>query len=221
MIAAEPLVRWNWIFQHRGVIGSRLVEHVILTLIAVGVGLAISFPLGVLAHRHRRVYAPVTWIAGWLYTIPSIALFVLLIPLTGLTVLTVEIGLVSYTLLILIRNVVAGLDGVPPDVRDAATGMGLTRAQMLWRVEVPLALPVIIAGVRVATVSTIGLVTVGALIGRGGLGSFILDGLRVFFNTEIIVGAGLSVVLAFLAEGVLLAAEHALTPWARTRAARA
>lgn len=218
LLGAEPLVRWDWVNDHLGLIGSRLVEHIVLTVIAVGIGLAISFPLGVFAHRHRRVYGPITWVAGLLYTIPSLALFVILIPVTGLTATTVEIGLVSYTLLILIRNVVAGLEGVPADVKEAARGMGLDRRQLLWRVEVPLALPVIIAGIRVATVSTIGLVTVGALIGRGGLGTFILEGLQVFFNTEILIGAILSVALAFVAEALLLGAQRVLTPWSRTYA---
>jgi osmoprotectant transport system permease protein len=216
----EPLVRWDWVFSHGGAIASRLAEHVVLTIVAVGIGLAISFPLGVFAHRHRSVYPPVTWLAGLLYTIPSLALFVLLIPFTGLTATTVEIGLVGYTLLILIRNVVAGLDGVPEDVKDAARGMGLTDRQMLFRVEVPLALPVIVAGIRVATVSTIGLVTVGALIGRGGLGQFILAGLQTFFNTEIFLGAILSVLLALVAEGLLLGMQRLLTPWAQARGVR-
>lgn len=220
MIAAEPLIRWSWIFDHKQIIASRLEEHVVLTLIAVVVGAAISLPLGVLAHRRRRLYPPITWLAGFLYTIPSLALFVLLIPLTGLTVVTVEIGLVSYTLLILIRNVVAGLDSVPSDVKEAARGMGLSDRQMLLRVEVPLAFPVIMAGIRVATVSTIGLVTVGALIGKGGLGQFILDGLQTFFNTEILLGAILSVVLAFVAEGILLSVQRIVTPWTRAAAIR-
>ena len=219
MISTEPLFRWSWITSHGGDIFMRLREHVVLAVIAVAVGLLISFPLGVFAHRHRKAYGPITWFAGFVYTIPSLALFVLLIPITGLTITTVEVGLVSYTLLILIRNVVAGLDGVPDDVKDAARGMGLTDRQILWRVEVPLALPVIIAGIRVATVSTIALVTVGAFIGIGGLGQFILDGLQTFFNTEIITGAVLSVILAFLAEVILLGSQRFLTPWTRgTRA---
>jgi osmoprotectant transport system permease protein len=219
--AGEPLVRWDWVNSHWGAIGARVAEHVMLTMVAVAIGLLISFPLGVLAHRRRRFYAPVTWFAGLLYTIPSLALFVLLIPITGLTVTTVEIGLVGYTLLILIRNVTAGLDGVPADVKDAARGMGLTPRQILWRVEVPLALPVIVAGIRIATVSTIGLVTVGALIGKGGVGQFILQGLQILFNTEIVVGALLSVLLAFVAEALLLGMQRALTPWARARDAKA
>jgi osmoprotectant transport system permease protein len=220
LLGTEPLVRWSWIFGHGSDILTRLREHVILTVIAVAVGLLISFPLGVWAHRHRRVYTPITWLAGFVYTIPSLALFVLLIPITGLTITTVEIGLVSYTLLILIRNVVAGLDGVPEDVKDAARGMGLTDRQILWRVEVPLALPVIVAGIRVATVSTVGLVTVGAFIGIGGLGQFILDGLQTFFNTEILVGAILSVAVAFAAETILLGSQRLLTPWTRAAGAR-
>jgi osmoprotectant transport system permease protein len=220
LLGAEPLVRWDWVSDHLGLIGSRLTEHIVLTVIAVAVGLAISFPLGVFAHRNQRWYGPITWVSGLLYTIPSLALFVLLIPATGLTATTVEIGLIGYTLLILIRNVVAGLGGVPQDVKEAARGMGLSDRQLLWRVEVPLALPVIVAGIRVATVSTIGLVTVGALIGRGGLGQFILEGLQVFFNTAIMLGAVLSVMLALVAEALLLGAQRFLTPWARAHAVR-
>ena len=220
MIGAEPLIRWSWIFNHKQIIASRLGEHVVLTLIAVVVGAAISIPVGILAHRRRRLYPPITWVAGFVYTIPSLALFVLLIPLTGLTITTVEIGLVSYTLLILIRNVVSGLDSVSSDVKEAARGMGFSDRQILFRVELPLAFPVIMAGIRVATVSTIGLVTVGALIGKGGLGQFILDGLQTFFNTEILLGAVLSLVLAFAADGLLLAVQRLVTPWARAATAR-
>src|SRR5439155_19010663 len=142
--------------------------------------------------------------------------FVILLPITGLSVTTAEIGLVSYTLLILIRNTVVGLDGVPEDVKEAARGMGYTNRQLLWRVEFPLALPAVVAGIRIATVSTIGLVTVAALIGRGGLGQFILEGLQTFFNTEILLGAVLSVALALVADGALLGAQKMLTPSSRT-----
>ena len=213
-LAAEPLVRWDWIAEHASDIGSRVAEHVELTLLAVAIGCAIAFPLAVLAHRRRWTYAPITWIAGTLYTIPSLSLFVILVPLTGLTAATVEIGLVSYTLLILIRNTVAGLASVPDDALDSARGMGFSSRQLLWRVEVPLALPVMMAGVRIATVSTIGLVTVGALIGRGGVGQFILEGLRTLFQTEIVLGAALAAGLALLADGLLLLIQRRLTPWA-------
>ena len=216
-LAAEPLIRWNWVGDHAPEIGSRVLEHVELTLIAVVIGFAISFPLAVLAHRRRWTYAPITWLAGVLYTIPSLSLFVILVPITGLSATTVEIGLVSYTLLILIRSTVAGLGSVPADVADSALGMGFSSRQMLWRVEVPLALPVIMAGVRIATVSTIGLVTVGSLIGRGGVGQFILEGLRTLFQTEIVLGAVLAAALAFAAEGALLVLQRSLTPWAKGR----
>lgn len=218
LLAAEPLIRWTWVRDHLGDIGSKVLEHVELTAIAVVVGLAISLPVAVYAYRHRRVYAPVTFVAGLLYTIPSVALFALLLPFTGLSTLTSEIGLVSYTLLILIRNTVSGLNGVPEDVKEAARGMGYTNRHILLRVELPLAVPAIIAGVRVATVTTIGLVTVTALIGKGGLGRYILLGLQQFFSTATIVGATLSVVLALFADGLLLAAQRVLTPWSRRKA---
>ena len=222
MILAEPLVRWDWVGDHTDDIYARLIEHGQLTVIAVVLGFAISFPLAVYAYRHRRVYTPITWTAGILYTIPSLALFVFLAPYTGFfSITTAEIGLVSYTLLILIRNVVAGLDGVPPDVRDAALGMGYSRRQLLWKVELPLALPVIAAGIRVATVTTIGLVTVTALIGKGGLGYFILLGFQQRFDTPLLLGAVLSVALSVVIDLLLLWAERALTPWTRRRAVKA
>ena len=196
---------------------SALWEHVQLTGIAVGIGLAISLPLAVLAYRHRRLYAPVTWTAGILYTIPSLALFAFLLPYTGLTFLTAEIGLVSYTLLILIRNIVAGLAGVPEDVRESARGMGYTPSQMLWRVELPLAMPLIIAGLRIATVTTIGLVTVTALIGQGGVGTFLLRGIQRFFFTASFLGTVLSVALALAADALLLLGQRRLAPWLRGR----
>ena len=219
-LAAEPLIRWNWVLDHlHGPadpnVLDKFLQHLELTVLAVVIGFAISLPIAVLAYRHKRLYAPVTFVAGLLYTIPSLALFVLLIPLTHLTTTTVEIALVSYTLLILIRNTVAGLNGVPEDVKEAARGMGHSDRQILWKVELPIAIPAIIAGVRVATVTSIGLVTVSALIGFGGLGQFILLGLQQFFSTPTIVGATLSVVLALVADGLLLGAEKALTPWAR------
>jgi osmoprotectant transport system permease protein len=221
LLGAEPLIRWRWVFDHLDQIWARLLEHVQLTVLAVAIGFAISLPLAVYAHRHRRAYAPITFVAGLLYTIPSLALFVLLLPFTGLTTTTAEIGLVGYTLLILIRNTVAGLDAVPADAKEAALGMGYTGRQLLWRVELPLALPVIVAGVRIATVTTVGLVTVTALIGKGGEGHFILLGLQQFFSTATIVGATLSVALAIVADLVLLGAQRFLTPWARSAKIRA
>lgn len=215
----NELFRWSWVVDNLDEIYARSLEHVLLTVIAVGIGFLIAFPLGVYAYRHRRAYGPIATAAGILYTIPSLALFAMLVPFTGLTTTTAEIGLVGYTLLILIRNVVAGLDGVPADAREAAVGMGYSPRQLLWRVELPLALPVVVAGLRIATVTVIGLVTVTALIGLGGLGHFILQGLERFFSTATIVGAVLSVLLAVAADRLLALVERLLTPWtSRARA---
>lgn len=212
-IQGEPLVRFEWIGNNLGVIGERLWEHIVLTAIAVSIGLLISFGLSLLIRWNGRLYLPITSVAGVLYTIPSLALFALLIPITGLSVLTAEIGLISYTLLILTRNIVGGLQSVPADAREAAIGMGYTASQLLWRVELPLALPVIIAGIRVATVTTIGLVTVTALIGQGGLGQFILLGIQRFFYTPLVVGAVLSIVLAVAADMLLVGVQRLAAPW--------
>lgn len=215
---SEPWLRWGWVQDHLDDIWAASREHVELTAIAVAIGLAISLPLGVLAARWRPLLPPVLWVTGVLYTIPSLALFVLLIPWTGLSRTTAEIGLVSYTLLILIRNVVAGLDGVSPEVRESATAMGYTNVGRLVRVELPLAAPAIIAGIRIATVTTIGLVTVTALIGQGGLGRLILQGLRLDFRTPLVVGSVLSVALAVAADALLIAVQRAVTPWQRRAA---
>ncbi len=215
MTEGEPLIRWDWIGSHLDEIGFRLLQHVELTAIAVTVGFIIAFVLSLLILRIPRIEGPVTWVTGTLYTIPSLALFALLIPYTGLTLLSAEIGLVSYTLLILIRNIVRGIRDVPADVIEAATGMGYDNSDRFWRVEVPLATAVIIAGVRVATISTIGLVTVTALIGQGGFGFLILIGIQRFFSTELIVGAVCSVSLAIFADAMLVLLQRRLTPWTR------
>ncbi|MEA2640319.1 MAG: osmoprotectant transport system permease protein [Chloroflexota bacterium] len=215
MTPDEPLIRPEWLQTHALDVLQRVLEHLELTGIAVGVGFVISFALGLWISRRPGAYAPITWVTGILYTIPSLALFALLIPFTGLSLLTAEIGLVSYTLLILIRGIVGGIRSVPAEVREAAIGMGYTGNQLLWQVELPLATVVIISGVRVATITTIGLVTVTALIGQGGLGFFILDGIQRLFSTPLIVGATLSVALAVAADGVLVLLQRWLTPWAR------
>ena len=210
--------RWDWVLDNRADVWLALGEHFYLTLLAVAFGFLISFPVGIYAFRHRRAYGPVTAVAGILYTIPSLALFAVLVPITGLaSTLTAEIPLVIYTLLILIRNIVAGLDEVSDDVKEAATGMGYTRRQLLWRVELPLALPSIVAGLRIATVTTIGLVTVTAIIGKGGFGYFILLGLTRTFSTAIVLGAVMSMLLAILADVLLLRMERLIAPWTRRR----
>lgn len=211
----------SWIPEHSALLTEKFLEHIQLTLIAIVLGFLISLPLSIYAYRHRSAYPYITSITGILYTIPSLALFAFLVPYTGLSTTTAEIGLVSYTLLILIRNIVAGLASVPGDAKEAAVGMGYTPRQLLWRVEMPLALPIIIAGLRLATVTTIGLVTVSALIGKGGFGALILTGFRTFDSTPLIVGAVLSVALAVAADAGLNAAERMATPWARVSRVRA
>ena len=213
----QPLVRWDWIADHLDDIWARTTEHVALTSIALIVGLVISMGLSLLAVRRRVTYNPITWFAGILYTIPSLALFAFLVPFTGLSILTAEIGLVSYTLLILIRNIVAGIDGVSPAVLEAAYGMGYSSRKAFWEVQMPLAIPVIVAGLRVASVTTVGLVTVTSLIGQGGYGAFILRGLRRDFLTEILVGIVLSVLLAVLLDLAFLYIERKMAPWAHRR----
>jgi osmoprotectant transport system permease protein len=211
----EPLIRWDWVLSHLGDVAQRLGEHLLLTGLAVLVGCLLALFLTIQILQRPRLYGPILGVSGILYTIPSLALFALLVPITGLSLLTAEIGLVGYTLLFLIRNAVEGVRSVPADVRDAALAMGYTPRQSRWRVELPLALPVIMAGIRVATVSTIGLVTVTALIGQGGLGYFILEGLQRFFSTPLIVGAVLSVALAVAADAALVLVQRWVTPWTR------
>jgi osmoprotectant transport system permease protein len=215
----DSLIWWDWVDRHRDEIKSATFEHLRLTVIAVAIGFAISGVLAVIALRYRWAYAPITWITGVLYTIPSLALFVMLVPWTGFTTLTGEIGLVSYTLLILIRNIVAGVDAVPPAVKEAADAMGYRPARRFVSVDLRLATPTIIAGLRIATVTTIGLVTVTGLIGLGGYGGLINDGIDRTFSTPIVVGAGLSVIMAIALDIGLAGLERLLTPWARRRVA--
>jgi osmoprotectant transport system permease protein len=213
--ATDPWINWDWLSNHIPLILTSLGAHVELTVIAVAIGLVISLPVGVLAQRRRLLRGPILTIDGILYTIPSIALFALLIPYTGLSTLTAEIGLVSYVLLILTRNVVVGLDSVPRDVVDAADGMGYRPFARLLRVELPLALPAIFAGIRIGTVTTIGLITITAVIGQDSLGQLILTGLTDSFHTPLVVGTVLSVALAFVADTALAIAQRIAIPWAR------
>ena len=213
LASSQPWVDWSWVADHQDLILQRLREHIELTVLAVGIGILIAIPLTIVSRRWRGLYPVVLTSTGILYTIPSLALFTLLLPWTGLTETTALIGLVSYTLLILVRNAVAGLDAVPDDVREAAAGMGLTPRRMLVSIELPLAMPAIMAGIRLAVVTTVGLVTVAALIGHGGLGHLILDGLNRRFRTPLVVGSVLSVALAVLADLLLLGAQRVMTPW--------
>jgi osmoprotectant transport system permease protein len=210
---ADPWVRWDWVHDHTDDIAAATRQHVELTLIAVAVGLVISFPLALIARRWRRTTGPILGFTGALFTIPSLALFALLVPFTGLSRTTAEVGLVICTLLILVRNILAGLDGVPDDVREAAHGMGYRPAGQLVRVELPLAVPVIVAGIRIATVTTIGLVTVTGLIGQGGLGAFIVEGINRDFRTPLVVGSVGSIALAVVADVTLAGVTRLLAPW--------
>jgi osmoprotectant transport system permease protein len=215
---SDSFIWWDWIDRHYDEIWDRTIEHLQLTGVALAVGFVVATALSLLALRFRATYAPITWLTGLLYTIPSLALFGFLLPITGLGTLTAQIGLVSYTLLILVRNMVAGIDGVPASVKEAADGMGYTRWRRFVSVDLRLATPAIVAGLRVAAVTTIGLVTVTALVGAGGYGVLIEDGLSRNFSTPIVVGAVLSVVMAVGFDLVLLGAERGLTPWARRKA---
>lgn len=215
------MIDWAWIAGHLDDLAFRTGQHLVLAGIAIGVGFAISFGLALWSVRRRGVYGPILAVSGILYTIPSLALFAALVPVTGLSVLTAEIPLVLYTLLIFVRSIVAGFDSVPPDVLEAAEGMGHGSGQRLRRVELPLAIPLVVAGLRLATVSTIGLVTISATIGErfGGLGFFILEGYRRSFPTEIYAGAVLSILLAVAADLSLVRLQRRITPWARVRTA--
>ena len=206
-------VRDNW----GDVLQPALVQHMKLTAIAVVAGFAIAFAAAIVAHHYRKFEGPFSFFSAVVYTIPSIALFQLLVPITGLGVLTVEVALVGYTLLILFRNVLEGLRATPPEVLEAAHGMGLTHRQTLWRVELPLALPAIVAGLRVATVSTIALATIAAVVIPEGLGRPIFIALRAYFKTEFIAAGVLAIALALAADLVLVGAQRLLTPWTYAR----
>ena len=212
---------WSWVKDNwSDVLWPALTQHIVLTLIAVVIGFAIAFTLALVAHRRRWLEPPVTITTQILYTIPSLALFQILVAFTGLTRTTVEIALVSYTLLILFRNTLTGLRGVPDEVRESARGMGLTPRQILFRVEMPLAVPSIIAGLRIATVTVISLATVGAFVNNEGLGVPIFAGIQQdVFKTEIYAAGFLAVALAIAADVLFLGAQRAATPWARRRAA--
>jgi osmoprotectant transport system permease protein len=210
----------DWMSKHWGdTLQPALVQHIELTLIAVGIGFAISFLLALVGFRYRLIDPPVGALSDFFYMIPSIAAFELLVPITGLTVTTIEIPLVSYTLFILYRNIVAGLNGVSAEVLESARGMGLTRAQTFVRVELPLAAPAILAGLRIAMVSTISIATVGALLIRDGLGAPIFDAISQpdIFRTELLAAGGLTIALALTADLLLALLQRAVTPWSRLR----
>ncbi|MCD0448240.1 ABC transporter permease [Actinocorallia sp. API 0066] len=213
MPEGEPLVRWDWIASHIELFGDLTVEHLKLSLLPILFGLLIAVPLGVLCARWGWLYPPVLTIANILYAVPSLALFLVLLDFTGLTIWTVVIPLTLYTLSVLVPNVVDGLRQVPEQTRQAAVAMGYTPLRRLVAVELPIAVPVIMAGVRVATVSNISLVSVGALIGIGGLGRLFKDGFDLQFTTPVFAGIVLIIALAVLFDFALVLLQRLLTPW--------
>ena len=215
-------IRWEWISRNADEIQARTIEHLALVSVSTALAVAIAIPIGVAVRGRRIPFATATGVAGILYTIPSLAMFAFLLPIFGIGFTPAVVGLVLYALLILIRNTAVGLEGVPASVREASIGMGLTPWQVLTKVELPLALPAIMAGIRLATVSTVGIATVAVLIGGGGLGSLIYsDGIqRALFLTPILVGAVCATVMAIVLDLLLVLAERLLTPWARARGAR-
>jgi osmoprotectant transport system permease protein len=210
---------WDWFKSNwHSQFVPALEQHIALTAIAVAIGFAISFALAVLAHRANWLIAPVTFLTSLLYTIPSLAAFEILVPITGINDYTVEIPLVTYTLLILFTNTLAGLSGVSAEVLDAANGIGLTKNQALIRVELPLALPTIMAGLRVAVVTVISLTTIAAFVEPKGLGKIIFDSLgNNAFNTGLLAAGVLCILLALLADALLAGTQRLLTPWAHAR----
>jgi osmoprotectant transport system permease protein len=213
-------IRWDWITDNADVILLAIWQHMILVVVPLAVGFVISLALAIWAVRKPVVYGPVTAITGILYTIPSLAAFAILVPIFGFSMLVAFVPLTTYTLLILFRNIVAGFQGVPSDVLEAADGMGYRPRERLLRVELPLAVPLMITGVRLAAVTLIGLATVASILGSsfGGLGQLITDGLQTFFPTKYVLGGVLSVLLALVVDLVLVRVERIATPWSRARA---
>lgn len=212
-------IRWDWIERHTDDVVALTVEHVQITVVSVLIAVAIAVPVGVAVRGRRVPFAAASGIADVLYTIPSLALFAFLVPFTGIGNTPAVVGLVAYALTMLIRNTVVGLESVPVSVREAAAGMGLTRRQALLRVELPLAIPAIMTGVRLATVSTVGIATIAVFVGGGGLGELIwTDGIqRQLFLTPIVVGTVCATALALLLDLLLVGAEKLITPWTRVR----
>lgn len=195
-----------------------LVQHIWITVVSVLIGLVVAFPLALIARRYRRLEGIVVGTTTAIYTIPSLALFALLLPISGLSASTVIIGLVLYSLTILVRNTLEGLRAVPEDVLEAARGMGYGARRLLWTVEIPLALPSIMAGLRVAAVSTVALTTVGSIVSYGGLGNLLLEAVTTGFKAQVFTASVLCVLLAFVFDLIIVGAQRVMTPWTRTRA---
>ena len=217
MTETNPLLRWDYLVDQRVAIGRAVVEHLQLTVLTVLLGLLVAALLAAVALRSGRLRPVISASTAALYTVPSVALFALLVPVTGLSRATALIPLVAYTLVVLVSAILDGFDQVPPDVEEAAEAIGLSVRRRVLGVRIPLALPIIINGLRVATVTTVGLVTLAAIVGQGGLGRLILDGLRRAFWTPLTTGALLSIVLALVLDAVFVLLERRLAPWATRR----
>ncbi len=218
-LQANAWVCWKYVTTRHDDLTSALQQHVWLTVETVLIALAVSLPLAIAVRWSRRATGGLLAVTTAIYAVPSLAMFGVLVPITGLRPATVVAGLVLYSLTIVVRNVLAGLEAVPPDVVEAARGMGMSRFRILVAVELPLAVPAIFAGLRVATVSTVALATIGYLIGEGGLGNLIHEGLTQYFKAEVLTASVLCVVLAVVLDAVLVGFKWLLTPWTRTKAA--
>jgi osmoprotectant transport system permease protein len=218
-LVANDWVCWEYVRSRSQELTDATVEHVWITAVSVLIGLAVALPLALLARRGRRWAAPVLGLTTLLYTVPSLAMFSLLLPLFGLSAALVVTGLVLYSLTILVRNALAGLEGVPEEAREAARGMGYGPGRLLWQVELPLALPALFAGVRIATVSTVALTTVGSIVGKGGLGNLIAPAVNSSFKAQVLTASVLCVLLALAADVLLLGLQRLLTPWSRAAGA--
>lgn len=217
-LEANSWVCWKYVTTRDHELLAAVQQHLSLTVETVLIALAVSLPLAIAVRRSRRASGGLLGLTTAIYAVPSLAMFGVLVPVTGLQPATVVTGLVLYSLTILVRNVLAGLDGVPPDVIEAARGMGMGSLRILLTVELPLALPSIFAGLRVATVSTVALATIGYLIGEGGLGNLIHEGLTQYFKAEVLTASVLCVVLAVVLDGLLVSVQRLVTPWTRARA---
>ncbi|MEF2527639.1 MULTISPECIES: ABC transporter permease [Streptomyces] len=218
-LVANDWLCWEYVASRSGELTDAAVQHVWITAASVLIGLAVAVPLALLARRGRRWAAPVLGLTTLLYTIPSLAMFSLLLPLFGLSAALVVTGLVLYSLTILVRNTLAGLEAVPEEVREAARGMGYGPGRLLWQVELPLAMPALLAGVRIATVSTVALTTIGSIVGKGGLGNLIAPAVSSNFKAQVLTASLLCVLLALAADLLLLGVQRLLTPWARAAGA--
>ncbi|GGY44300.1 ABC transporter permease [Streptomyces omiyaensis] len=218
-LVANDWICAEYLRTRREELTDALVQHIGLTVASVVIALLVAVPLALLVRARPRLAAPVLGLTTLLYTVPSLAMFSLLLPVLGLSSALVVTGLVLYALTILVRNALAGLEAVPAETREAARGLGFGPWRLLWQVELPLALPVLMAGVRMATVSTIALTTIGSVVGRGGLGNLIEDALPTFFKAQVLAASVLCVLLAVVADLLLLGVQRLLTPWSRSQGA--